>query len=489
MELGLSGAKKFLQDTSLGMGQMATAIPAALGSNEARQEQDRLSAQADVRKMDPTMRTTAGQVGYTAAALVPAVAASWIPGANTVAGATLIGGAMGASQPTGTDDSRLVNTGLGALAGGAGQGAFNVIGRIAQPVKSALSKTESRAVQLLRDKGVSLSVGQQTGSRAAQAVERTLADNPASAGQMVRQGERFRDSFTRAALRTAGENAEGATPEVMGRAQTRIGKVFGEIAQKYDLDVTSGQVANSLNRLERKAGEELLNDPRISVQINNIREAAQQNGGKLNGEAYKNLKTTLDNLSRQQNIGPYASELREILDDALHVATKGTPDFARLKEARSQYRNLMALTDSADTTANGRISPASLAQRLKSNKYTRNSMRFGRGDAELAKLARAGSTVVDRFPNSGTPARAAAQLAIPAAIGGADYAMQGDPERALKIAAAAWAIPKTGGYLMTNPGVQNYLAQGVGSGLVRNALMAPSKHLGAAVPAYLLSQE
>jgi hypothetical protein len=117
-------------------------------------------------------------------------------------------------------------------------------------------------------------------------------------------------------------------------------------------------------------------------------------------------------------------------------------------------------------------------------------MRFGKGDAELAKLARAGSTVVDRFPNSGTAARAAAQLGIPAIAGGAGYLASGDLETAGKLAAAAWALPRGAGYLMTNPGVQNYLSRGVSSGVVRNALTIPSQRaLGTAVPAYLLSQD
>jgi len=489
-ELAMGGVRKFAGDTMLGVAQAANAIPAMLGHKGAQERQHTMEGMADVRKLDPVMRTGAGQAGYTGGALGAAVPAMFVPGANTVAGSAAIGSILGMMQPTGTGDSRTENAAVGAAAGAAGQGLFNAAAKVAQPVKSALTAAEKRAVELLRGKGVSLSVGQQTGSRAAQAVERTLADNPAAAGQMARQGDKFRTSFTRATLKTIGENGDGATPEVLGRAATRIGGVFDDVASKYDLDVTSTNVANALNRIDKQAKEELLNDPRIATQIQAIRDAAQQHGGKLKGETYKNIKTTLDNLSKQQNIGPIAFELRQVLDDALHVATQGTDDFARLMQARAQYRNLQALADVADTTANGQVSAAALAQRLKSNKYTRNSMRFGKGDAELAKLARAGSTVVDRFPNSGTAARAAAQLGIPAITGGAGYLATGDLETAGKLAAAAWAVPRGAGYLMTNPGVQNYLSRGVASGPVRNALTFPSQRaLGTALPAYLLSQD
>lgn len=489
-QLALAGARKFMGDVALGAAQLASGVQERLGHPQAAEYSALLRSQADIRKMDPTLRTWAGQAGYTGAAIVPAVAAALIPGANTVVGSALIGGAMGATQPVGAGDSRGWNAGLGALAGGAGQGLFNLIGRIAQPVAPVLNAAEDKAVALLQSKGVTLSTGQRTGSKAVQSIERTLGDNPASAAAMARQGERFRDSYTRAVLRTAGVNADQATPEILGAAQRRIGGVMDDIAQRYSLDVMDTHTANALNALERRAGMELLNDPRIGMQIQTIRQAVTATGGKLDGTAYKHVKTTLDNLSRQQNIGPYAAELREILDDSLHRATKGTADFARLKLARTEYRNLMAIADVADTTANGRVTPAALAARLKSNKYTRNSMRFGKGDVELAKLARAGSTVVDRFPQSGTAPRAAAQVAIPAAIGAGGYALSGDPETAAKIALATWALPKAGGMAATSPFVQNYLSQGITQPALRNLLMAPSRAgLGSLVPAYLLSQE
>jgi hypothetical protein len=399
----------------------------------------------------------------------------------------------------GEGDSRAMNIAGGAAAGAIGQGAFNAVGRLAQPVKTVLNRAESRAVQLLKDKGVSLSVGQQTGSRAAQSVERTLADNPASAGAMARQGAKFKQTYTSAVLRTIGENAEGATPEVLGRAATRIGSVFNDVAAKHSLDIADPALAKSLAAMEDEASRILPanagmhgmpGDTPIGIQIKRIKALADKNGGKLPGASAQAIKGELDKLSKQPNVSPYAVELRNLLDDALMKAAKGTEDFARLKTARAQYRNLQAIGDVADTTANAQVSPAALAQRLKSNKHTKNSMRFDRGDAELARLARAGSTVIDRFPNSGTAARGMAQLGVPAALGAGGYMMTGDVGTAAKIAGAAWAIPKAGGAFMTNPGVQNYLSSGVAQPLIRNALAFPARNgLGTLVPASLLAQE
>jgi hypothetical protein len=498
-QMALAGAKRFIGDAGLGAVQLMARGLDALGNERGAEDVAKFDNIAENRKLDPTMRSGAAQVGYTGAALVPAVASAFIPGANTATGAALIGGGMGALQPTGEGDSRAMNVAGGAAAGAAGQGLFNAVGRVAQPVKTALNAAETRAVQLLRTKGVSLSVGQQTGSRAAQSVERTLADNPASAQAMARQGERFKQSYTRAALRTVGESAESATPEVLGRAAKRIGNVFSDVSGRYQINLGEPAVAKALKDIEDEASRVLLGSPgmhgmpgtnQISAQLARIRDVAAKNGGKLPGETAQAVRSELQKLAKQPAVSEYAVELREILDDALLSATKGTEDFSRLQTARSQYRNLQAIADVADTTANAYVTPGALAQRLKNNKYTKNSMRFGRGDVELAKIARAGSTVVDRFPNSGTAARGMAQLGVPAAMGGLGYMATGDVGTAAKIAGATWAIPKAGGAFMTNPAVQNYLSSGVAQPLVRNALGFPGQAgLGSMVPAYLLSQE
>lgn len=78
-------------------------------------------AEADrKRKLDaPLNATTAGHAGRITGALVPAVVASAVPGANTVAGSAIIGGALGGAEPVGTGESRTDNV-LGGAAAGAG---------------------------------------------------------------------------------------------------------------------------------------------------------------------------------------------------------------------------------------------------------------------------------------------------------------------------------------------------------------------------------
>lgn len=104
----LAGAGKAFYDIGRGVGQMTGAV-----SREEVDESRRLDA--------PLMRTGAGRFGNVVGGVAAFAPTAFIPGANTAAGAGLIGGAMGAAQPVGVDDSRLANAALGAGLGAGGQ--------------------------------------------------------------------------------------------------------------------------------------------------------------------------------------------------------------------------------------------------------------------------------------------------------------------------------------------------------------------------------
>ena len=112
----LAGAGKAFADIGRGVGQMVGAV----SDKEVN----------DAKRRDAAlMNTGAGTVGNVvgnAAAIAPAL---FIPGANTYAGATLVGGVSGALQPVGEGESRLENIGYGAAGGAAGQGAGNLISK------------------------------------------------------------------------------------------------------------------------------------------------------------------------------------------------------------------------------------------------------------------------------------------------------------------------------------------------------------------------
>ena len=77
--------------------------------------------------MAPVMDTTAGKVGYGVGQVAAGAPTALVPGANSYAGAALLGGLYGASQPTVEGENAAVNTALGAGMGAAGQGVLNTL--------------------------------------------------------------------------------------------------------------------------------------------------------------------------------------------------------------------------------------------------------------------------------------------------------------------------------------------------------------------------
>lgn len=125
----------------------------------------------ETKRLDaPLMATTAAKVGHFAGSVADTLPAAAIPGAGSVVGATAIGGALGAIQPTASDDSTKVlgvnvgspvvaNALTGAGLGGAGVGAGKLIGSGANKLVSASAANQAAnagknaAVQSARDAG------------------------------------------------------------------------------------------------------------------------------------------------------------------------------------------------------------------------------------------------------------------------------------------------------------------------------------------------
>ncbi len=109
---GMGGIEKFragwgkaVTDMGRGAGQMVGLV-------------DRADVQASRDRDAPLMATGAGKAGNIAGAVASTLPAAFIPGANTVAGATAIGAGMGLLQPSTSTQETLTNTGLGGAIGG-----------------------------------------------------------------------------------------------------------------------------------------------------------------------------------------------------------------------------------------------------------------------------------------------------------------------------------------------------------------------------------
>jgi hypothetical protein len=442
----LAGAGKGLVDTGRGVYQLGASIGHAAGmvSDEkmAQIQQD----VDDAHERDKSlMNTSAGKVGDIVGTAAPALLT---PGAG-IAGGLASGAAMGAAQPVATGESRLQNTGLGALGGAAGGAVgkvFKALGGFGVPVE------RQSAVDTLTREGIPTSVAQKTGAKGAQTVER--ASGMISDAQnefMAKQAP----AFNRAVLRRVGvddPNISAATPDVLAPAKKKITDVMDDVASR-GLDVDDG-LLTGLGDVEHDALRSLPDSDMgpIKRHISDILDNAATNNGRLDGTFYQKVRSSLGGLSSDPRYAPFAHDMQDVLDDAL---TRSAPeDAARLGKARQQYRALKQIEPSVDSSGN--ISVPKLMNSLMT-KSNRNQSLYGQGDQSLVTLAKAARQVIpDTLGNSGTAERMIGPLTV------METMRSGEPWKAALKAGAAVYGGGVAGRAMRNQGViGNVAASGI----------------------------
>ena len=291
--------------------------------------------------------------------------------------------------------------------------------------------------------------------------------------------------FNRAVAQTFGETATKITPDVLSRAQARIGAVMDHVENGTPITLDNDFV-NDIARIETNARVSLP-DSEFGVvrrQLDNVLQNLQP-GDTITGTTYGNLihrGSPLDAAlnSSDSNIRNYAGQIREALRDSL---TRSLPveDAAAYQSARTQYKNLKTvqpLTLRADTTggpapSTGDISPAALRSAVNRS--------FGDGVAQappgrvpLNDLARIGQMLKEP-PTSGTAERSsilyagakAAELAGAAAAG--HYA--GLLPAAASIGAGVAGGRAVGAYLRSNYLANRLIASGLRGAAPVNPLL------------------
>lgn len=400
-----------------------------------------------------------------------------LPG-GTILKTTGAGATLGAAQPVGEGESRVMNAVGGGTAGALGQTAVNAIGRVAQPIVKNLSKQAEKGVQILKDAGVPLDLAQETGSKVMGWAKRLTSDNPFTGGGSHAFEEAQNNAFTKAISKTMGEDAERITPEVLQNAKTRLGDVYNNLFDRNGVRVTR-DFQKSLTEL-KDASEKVMPEGQKGITniVNDIMEKSKLNMGHLDGKQYQAIKQQLAAMEAQGGTaGHYAGELREKLFEGLSNTIKklgNKEDLELLKQTNKQYGNMKKIEDIALKDPDGHVSPAKLYNSL-TTKAKRNA--FYQDDPHLAQLASAGKSVLtEKMPNSGTAARLAGQAAIPTAVAIADYAKEGDIGTAAKLGLSAYVAPKLLQKALTSQGAAGkYLKEGIKNIPIRSLLEAPSK--------------
>lgn len=393
MQRFLAGSGKAVMDLGRGVGQAFGLVDQATIDEAARRDA-------------PLMRTTAGKIGNIVGNVGVTMPAMAIPGANTMLGATAIGGALGAAQPVVSGDSRASNALMGAAGGAVGQGVANAVGRMVRPVQAPPVGDEmQRIMDVARAKGIPLTPGQVTQSRPLQALESTMSTMPFTAGRAEAQRQAQQAAFNRALLGTMGETGDALTPQALGAARQRIGNEFTRLSAQNELKATLPflqRVSNVAAEAQSKGTADVAKV--VGSYVDDLSNHISQNGT-ISGEFYRQIDSKLGRQIRGTTNGDLATALRDLqstirqgMDDSISAA-----DQSAWRAARSQYKALKTIGGAVKNDASGEAFPGRLAQSVR--RSDENAMLYGRGNTELADLAKVGQLLKDNIPNSGTAER------------------------------------------------------------------------------------
>lgn len=288
-----AGVGSLWSDASLAMRQMYAQI---MGNGQTPAlEQTALAKRATDA---PLLSTGGGRVGQFVGALPLAA----VPGANTYLGAGIIGGGLGALRPTVGNESRVLNTGVGAGVGLAGQAIGNFIsnwatGRAAQPL---------------------------TGWRQA--------------------------TGNQAAADAVGSDADALTQPAIAEASARFNKIFGaarnpDVAVQLSGDTASAvtEAAEGLNQSSRAAFEG--NAP-VNDLMAHLREgtANAEQLGKVSSDLGREASAQMSQKMGDRALGRALFDLKDHVDDLVGGSITDPAIKAAYDAARPQYRAFMTLT-------------------------------------------------------------------------------------------------------------------------------------------------
>jgi len=402
-------------------------------------------------------KTTAGEYAGTIAEFAPGMLfpAGAGTGLAARAGLNVVAPAV-ASETAGQLTKGTAAEPYARLAGGLAGGMLPAMaGRAVSP--GATNPTRQRMATVLDNEGVTLTAGDRSGRENIRYAESVAAGTPFGGRRLAQIKEQQAEQFTRAALRRAGIQADRALPEVVDQNFARLGNEFDTLAAQTGMRGPQGRAAAAriqaeMRNFEREVPQAL--QPRIINELGT--EIAQTISTQaVDGRQYQTWRTMIDRMARSAD-APVQQTLyafRNALDDAMQAsAPRALAD--RWRQVRRDYRNMLviekAVLGAGENAASGLISPVQLAQATKQLQGGRN---YARGRGDYAELARAGATLLQPLPQSGTQPRLMIS-GIGAGIGGAMFGAPG----AISGQALAPAVGQAIQARMTGrPTVQAYL--------------------------------
>lgn len=449
LENAAAGAGKSVFDTFEGVKQ-------ALGFGDQAKIDERARLDAPLMATGGGLTgNIAGQIGQMA---IPGAALGKVgllaKGASTAAkiGQAAAGaGAFAATQPVLTGQSRLQNTAVGALAGGAGQGVASGLARVAKGGKAALDPALRDLAMKAESYGIPVTAAQLTDSRFLRTLKSVVDKLPFSGTRKM--ADKQQSAFNRAVARTFGEDVDKVNKDVATRAITRLGGTFNDLAGRNKLKVDE-KLLTDIAELSDEVGKFGTGDNAKAVGnlVDDL--LSKTKGDTVDGKAYREFDSRVGKLikgtsdgDRRHYLGRLRDSIREGMDRSVSPA-----DAKKWKDARKQYRNLKTVEELIGKENVGDLSPQLLLSLVR-----RNDRKFAyTGGGELGDLAKIGQRFLkDPVPNSGTAERLLATGALGGGIaGGAAFGI--DPSTMLGMALMGRGL---GGALNSRT-AQRYMLQG-----------------------------
>lgn len=413
---------------------------------------------ADKRRLDaPLMATTAGKVGSVGADIGVGTLAALAPGGQSLAGALLSGGAMGAAEPTMGNESALKNAKTGAVMGGAGYGLGKLIGYGAGKLsdlasaKAAANSVKDANTAAMRDAGYAIPVSQSNpGSVIANTADIVAGGRPKMAQAASIQNQQVTNALAGKALGVP-ENTP-ITPELLnGIRDDAFNAGYAPLRQAGMVTPGPSYTAalDSIDAASKGASRSFPDAVKNGIEplIDSLRVKSFDAGDAV--DMTRILRETADKAYRSGDnaLGKASKQASNALEDAIqeHLSQSGSPDAVK---AFQDARTLMAKTYSVQKALNpetGNISAANLGAQLKANKPL---------DGELLSIAKAANLSPTNMQTMKYATPGASQLEGTASVAG--------------------AISSHNPLLLGIPYARAKMRQGLLSDLVQKSIPAPS---------------
>jgi hypothetical protein len=279
-----------------------------------------------------------------------------------------------------------------------------------------------RDVATLEAAGVPLTAGQRTGSRSLQFMESNAIDMPGVGASPQAIQDAAREGLDRAVTqRVYGGHlpADARLPQASAAGREALSDEYNRLSQfgMRSNPRLQNRMTGALNEYERLVLPHE-RTPNVANTRNDIVDRLVQQQGRMAGDEYQSIRSQIGTASRNATNAAEKRALKELQRSMDEAMAAGLPPHEAQAWALNNRRYALqkaiepAVAKAADT---GNISPAGLAQAVKS----RRGAQYAAQSGDLDALAQAAARVMKPLPNSGTAARTMMQnIGVPAGSGG-----------------------------------------------------------------------